>query len=51
MDKPGVLVIIAPIAGSPAEKAGIKAGDIVTKIDDLDVTDKISLQDAVNKIK
>jgi carboxyl-terminal processing protease len=27
------LVIVAPLAGSPAEKAGLKAGDIVVKVD------------------
>ena len=28
----GVLTVIAPLAGTPAEKAGIKAGDIILKI-------------------
>jgi S1-C subfamily serine protease len=35
--KQGVL-IRAVINGSPAEKAGIKAGDVLTKVDDQDVT-------------
>lgn len=30
----GTIVIIAPMEGSPAERAGVKAGDIVIKIDD-----------------
>jgi len=30
--KDGVLTVIAPIYGSPAQKAGIKAGDIILKI-------------------
>jgi len=35
--KQGVL-IRAVVSGSPAEKAGIKAGDVLTKVDDQDVT-------------
>jgi len=30
----GALTVIAPIEGTPADKAGIKAGDIILKIDD-----------------
>jgi carboxyl-terminal processing protease len=32
--KDGVLTVIAPIDGTPADKAGVKAGDIILKIDD-----------------
>lgn len=32
--------VVTPIAGTPAEKAGIKSGDIITKVDDVDVTSK-----------
>lgn len=35
----GNVVIVAPIEGSPAYKAGIKAGDIILKVDDYEVTD------------
>lgn len=35
---PTQLVIMRPIKGSPAEKAGIEAGDIILKIDDTDVS-------------
>jgi carboxyl-terminal processing protease len=31
--KDGQITIIAPVAGSPAEKAGIRAGDIIQEID------------------
>ena len=33
VDESGRVIIIAPIAGSPADKAGIKPGDIVLEID------------------
>ncbi len=32
--KDGALTVIAPIEGTPADKAGMKAGDIILKIDD-----------------
>ncbi len=35
---PTQLVIMRPIKGSPAERAGIEAGDIILKIDDTDVS-------------
>ena len=34
----GLPVIIAPFDGSPAEEAGIKAGDIIIEVNDVDVT-------------
>ncbi len=34
----GLPVIVAPLDGSPAEKAGIKAGDIIIEVDGVDVT-------------
>lgn len=45
------LVIIAtPLAGFPAEKAGVKARDIILKIDGEDAT-QLSVADAVKKIR
>jgi len=44
------LTIVAPLPGSPAEKAGLKAGDKVYAIDELDTTN-ISLDYAVSKIR
>lgn len=44
------LVVIAPLSGSPAEKAGIKAGDFIVKINDYD-TASIVLPEAVSKIR
>ncbi len=32
--KDGILTVIAPLVGTPADEAGVKAGDIILKIDD-----------------
>lgn len=55
-DKTGKLIVEAPLPGSPAEKAGIKAGDFVAHIKDvkknIDIdTPGISLGDAVADIR
>jgi carboxyl-terminal processing protease len=47
--KDGHVVIVAPMDGSPAEKAGVHAGDIVIKVDGQDVTGQ-SLQAVVQHI-
>jgi carboxyl-terminal processing protease len=44
------LTIVAPIAGSPAEKAGVKAGDKILKIDG-ETTSKMTLIEATMKIR
>src|SRR5882762_4892685 len=44
------LVVIAPIAGFPAEKAGLKAKDLIEEIDG-QTTANMSISDAVNKIR
>jgi carboxyl-terminal processing protease len=49
-DKDKNLQIIAPIAGLPAEKAGLKAGDLIVRINNTSTTG-MSLEDAVNRIK
>lgn len=46
----GVLTIISPLKGSPAEKTGIKAGDKVFKINDT-VTADLALDEAVRMIR
>jgi len=48
--KEGKLSVIAPIIDSPAEKAGIKAGDIILEIDGEPVED-MSFAEAVLKIR
>jgi len=46
----GQITIIAPIADSPAEKAGIRAGDIILEVDSQS-TSEMSLAEAVLKIR
>ena len=48
--KDGALTVISPIEGTPADKAGIKSGDIILKIND-EATLGISLNDAVDKMR
>jgi carboxyl-terminal processing protease len=45
--KDGALTVIAPLEDTPADKAGIKAGDIILKIND-DSTLNMSIDDAVS---
>ena len=46
----GKLTIIAPMPGTPAERAGIRPGDIILSIDG-ETTANISLLEAVSKIR
>lgn len=46
----GVVVVIAPMEGSPAERAGIRAGDAIVKIDGMFTKDLV-LMDAVKKLR
>ncbi len=48
--KDNSIVVIAPLDGSPAEKAGIKAGDKIVTIDGKDAT-TMTLADAVKLIR
>lgn len=48
--KDGVLTVIAPLKGTPAEAAGIKAGDQIIAIDGT-TTDGVSTEKAVSKIR
>ncbi len=44
------LTVISPIEGTPADRAGIKAGDKIMKIDG-DKTDLMSINDAVKRLR
>jgi carboxyl-terminal processing protease len=48
--KNGKITVVAPIDNSPAQKAGVKAQDIILKIDDAD-TQGMDLNTAVSKIR
>lgn len=46
----GVVTVVAPLKGTPAEKAGVKPGDRVLKIDDTS-TEDLTLNEAVDLIR
>ncbi len=48
--KDNILTVIAPLKGNPAEKAGIKAGDKILKINDK-VTTGLTVDEAVKMIR
>ncbi|MEI8061742.1 MAG: S41 family peptidase [bacterium] len=48
--KDGILTVIAPIAGSPSERAGIKTGDKIIKINDT-ISSDLSVDQAVSLIR
>lgn len=48
--KKNQLQVISPIEGTPAEKAGLRSGDKILKIDDLFTTD-MTIEEAVSHIK
>ena len=50
MNQDGRLVVVAPIADSPAEKAGIRPGDIIHEVDGESI-EGLSLIEAVSKIR
>lgn len=46
----GQLVVVTPIANSPAERAGLRAGDRILSVDG-EATSGMTLMDAVNRIR
>jgi carboxyl-terminal processing protease len=46
----GLVKVVSPIEGSPAYRAGMKSGDLITKIDDVQVKG-LSLNDAVKRMR
>ncbi|MBQ1248939.1 MAG: S41 family peptidase [Selenomonadales bacterium] len=49
-EKDDELVVVSPIEGTPGEKAGVKSGDVILKIDEEDATN-LNLTEAVEKIR
>lgn len=47
----GMIVVVSPIKGSPAQKSGIKAGDIILQVDGKDIKKNESIYDVVSKIR
>jgi carboxyl-terminal processing protease len=48
--KDGLPRVLAPLEGSPAEKAGVLSGDIILEVDDV-TTEKLSLEEVISKIR
>ncbi|WP_334088196.1 S41 family peptidase, partial [Helicobacter typhlonius] len=48
--KDGALTIIAPVDGTPGDKAGLKSGDVIVKVNDKSTID-MSIDDAVNLMR
>jgi len=48
--KDGQVIIVTPLQDSPSEKAGVKAGDIILKVNGVDLAG-MNISDAVNQIK
>src|SRR5207249_6395402 len=46
----GIIKVISPIEDTPAFRAGVKAGDLIVKIDDI-ATRGMALTDAVQKLR
>jgi carboxyl-terminal processing protease len=49
-DADGNIIVVAPIAGFPAEKAGLKAQDIITDINGTSTAD-MTVEEAVSKVR
>jgi carboxyl-terminal processing protease len=46
----GLIKVVSPIEGSPADRAGLKTGDLITKVDDTAVKG-LSLNEAVKRMR
>jgi carboxyl-terminal processing protease len=47
----GKITVIAPMEGTPAYKMGIRAGDVITHIEDEEVKEEASTDDVVKKLR
>ncbi len=51
MPSPGSLIIVSPMVGSPALEAGLKWGDVITHVDDKEITENNSQREVISWIK
>src|SRR3989344_4932607 len=49
--KNGLVTVISPLEGSPAKKAGIMEGDIIVAVDKQPLTDSMTIDQVVQKIR
>jgi carboxyl-terminal processing protease len=49
-EREGILAVIAPLKGTPADRAGIRAGDLIIEIDGASTAD-LSVDEAVGRIR
>jgi carboxyl-terminal processing protease len=49
--KEGLIRVVAPIEGSPAEKAGLRPNDIIIKVDDYEIKSSDNIYDVVDMIR
>jgi carboxyl-terminal processing protease len=47
----GLITVIAPLSGSPAEQAGIREGDVIVAVDDEHITQDTTLDQIVQRIR
>ncbi|MBQ7036907.1 MAG: S41 family peptidase [Clostridia bacterium] len=48
--KDGKLYVLSPFEGSPAEKAGLRPGDVIEKVDDLTITEE-TYAEAISRMR
>ena len=50
-DRPSAVTVVNVLAATPAEKAGLQAGDVLTRVDDTPVTDAQGALNAIARVK
>lgn len=51
MPSPWLMLIVSPIVGSPSEAVWLRGGDIITHVDDKEITKENSLKEVISWIK